>query len=176
MEPTRRKPSSPLIVREIDATTAPHTARPPAIPHDVVPIAAPIRRSPTLISSPPPPPDRRPPMPEKRVPVVESEPPERPSRVEQEEFRQAVHVQHKGFTAQIPAVVVTALITAVSAYLLRPQPAPAVPVECLTKLQFDESQRVRDEQISRRFDSLETDMSYVKITVRLVQDRLPAQK
>lgn len=69
-EPPRRKPSSGINVREELAPGAIHPLRPvvppeerptippPAIPHDAVPRATPVKRTPTLIQSPPPPPMR----------------------------------------------------------------------------------------------------------------------
>lgn len=114
--------------------------------------------------------------PDSDPPVVEQASNHRASSAELAEFQQTVHVQHRGFRATVPAVVVTALITAGSAWLLRPSAVPELPPGCLTKQQFDESNRVRDEQMARRFDAIETDTSYLKITVRLVQDRLPPQK
>jgi hypothetical protein len=108
--------------------------------------------------------------------ATEADEGERPSRVEREAFAGAVRIQHKGFRAHVPAVVVTALVTAVSAYLLKPKDEPALPVQCLTKDQFDQSMRERDDRLARRLDTIETNVSYLTVAVRLVQDRLPPQK
>lgn len=87
-----------------------------------------------------------------------------------------------GQRVSVPVILLTTLITAGASVLgtyfatRAPVAAPAPTAGCLTKDAFDESMRTRDEQTARRFDALETDMSYVKVTVRLVQDRLPPQK
>jgi hypothetical protein len=100
------------------------------------------------------------------------------------EFAEAVHIQsnHQGFRAQIPTAIISALITAVGTYFAtaasKGQSASEVQAQiaasCLTKAQFDDAMRVQTEQTNRRFDVIETDTSYLKITVRLVQDKVNA--
>jgi hypothetical protein len=110
-----------------------------------------------------------------------SEPPPKPVResMSEKEFAEAVHIQHSGFRAQIPAVVVAALITAIGTYFAtvasKHDDTQTQIASCLTKAQFDEAMRVQTEQYNRRFDVIETDTSYLKITVRLVQDKLNAK-
>jgi len=83
-----------------------------------------------------------------------------------------------GQRVSVPVILLTTLITAgasvLGTYFATRHPEPPVdPLNgCLTKAQFDESMRTRDEQINRRFDTIETDTSYLKVTVRLVQDRV----
>lgn len=79
----------------------------------------------------------------------------------------------------VPVIIVTTAITAFASVLgtwLATRHEPSTSVRGLTKDEFEESMRARDERLGRRLDSIETDTSYLKVTLRLVQDRLPPQK
>jgi hypothetical protein len=137
----------------------------PGIPGTRLPPAAAKR---PRISNPPPA--------EAAVQIEEAD--DRPSVVE---FQRAVHAQYGNAQFHGPAWVLIAVLLvaalAVIVYLLATRPsAPTAANQCLTKDQFEASMRERDERTSRRFDTLETDTSYLKVALRLVQDRLPPQK
>lgn len=68
-------------------------------------------------------------------------------------------------------LVLASLLTNI--YLASKRPEPVLPPGMLTKDQFDGSMRERDERLNRRLDAMETDISYLRVTTRLVQDRLP---
>ncbi len=117
--------------------------------------------------------------------VDPSDPPPKPSKsMSEKEFAEAVRVEHNGFRAVIPTAIVSALITAIGTYFATvaakgPSASDVqqqMATNCLTKAQFDDAMRVQNEQYNRRFDVIETDTSYLKITVRLVQDKLNAAK
>lgn len=125
--------------------------------------------------TPVPPRDRQPSRPE-TVEVEMAD--DRPSVVE---FQRAVHAKYGKASFSGPAWVFLILAVfgalGVIIYQLARRPeASAQSMQCLTKDQFDESMRIRDERTSRRFDTLETDTSYLKVALRLLQDRqLPAK-
>lgn len=91
---------------------------------------------------------------------------------------QVVKSFHSSQRMTVPVVVVTTLIATAGGVLTGyfSHRDPVTPAGVLTKDQFDESMRERDERLSRRLDTIETDTSYLKVTLRLVQDRLPPQK
>jgi hypothetical protein len=172
----------------------------PPIPPDAVPRAQLVPRKPTQRGMPAQASEQRPPM---SNPPLEDGPPlarprarqasqrerevsfeadvgDRPSRVEQEEFGRAVHAKYGKASFSGPAWVFLALLgvglLGVNIYLFARRPeAPPQSAQCLTKDQFEESMRIRDERTSRRFDTLETDTSYLKVALRLLQDRQPAK-
>ena len=119
-------------------------------------------------------------IPGTRLPPPKPAREESPSFAEAAEFNQAVHAKYgKGsFSGPAWAFLVGLLLIACVAiiYLATRKQEVAPSAQCLTKDQFDASMRERDERVSRRFDTLETDTSYLKVALRLVQDRLPPTK
>lgn len=149
-EPTRRGMPAP------ERETRPPMSNPP--PEDGPPLARPRARQ----SS-------------QRDVSFEVDPEDRPSVVE---FQREVRAKYGKASFSGPAWAFLALLVVgllgVVIYLLARRPeTPAQSAQCLTKEQFDESMRIRDERLARRFDTLETDTSYLKVALRLLQDRQP---
>lgn len=119
-------------------------------------------------------------VPGTRLPPPKPPREESPSLVEAAEFNRDVHANYgkASFKGPAWAFLVGLLLLSCGAivYLATRKQETATPTQCLTKDQFDASMRERDERVSRRFDTLETDTSYLKVALRLVQDRLPPTK
>jgi hypothetical protein len=112
---------------------------------------------------------------------ADSEPPESEAdRQSLVDFNEAVHarVGKASFHGPAWALLVTLFVGMLGGivYLATRHQEQQMPAQCLTKDDFERSMRDRDERLARRLDTLETDTSYLKVAVRLVQDRLPPSK